>query len=272
MALFGEGSFIAERTAYPEKYISDGTSGVLPDGTCVDYAPLQFLREIVVGYNDWDTSSNCMYSNATKSLDDLNGGISLWLRNFQATDVATMENAFNAAAFLATKAWMEHQNSVNTHTLTVSMDMGSDTQVPAISRAGMYFISILEAIFLPALFAVALYSAYQPRWTNQLDSFAMMRIGAAIGDRVPLRLGRRVENIDVLDDIPGWVGDSEPGAEIGELGVGARSGLRKNRRYQCYSGDHEPWPVEVKGRDEYMGVRMEELRKQLIDDDHRRRS
>ncbi|KAK4892612.1 hypothetical protein LTR27_008888 [Elasticomyces elasticus] len=269
MALFGEGSFIAERVAFPDKYIADGNNGSLPNGTCMDYAPMQFLQQIIYGYGDWTSGRQCVANNDTATFDDLQGGISLWLRNFQAKDAPSMENAFNAAAFLATKAWMENQILVAGRSLTVSMDMGTDTQVPSISPAGMYIISILLAIFLLSLLAMAIYSTWQVRWTRQLDAFAMMRVGAAVKDQVPLLVGSHVGKISALDRMPGWVGDEEPSADIGTLGVGSRNALQKGRRYHSYEGDDEPWPAEINikgGREAYMEVRMEELRHDLKDD------
>ncbi|KAK5700653.1 hypothetical protein LTR97_005170 [Elasticomyces elasticus] len=269
MALFGEGSFIAERVAYPDKYITDGNNGSLPNGTCVDYAPLQFIQHITYGYGIGDGSEGqqCVVNNDTTTFQDLQGGISLWLRYFQANDAQTMQNALNAAAYLATKAWVEHQVQVAGRSLTVSMDMGTDTQVPSISPAGMYIISILLAIFLLSLLAMALYSTWQVRWTRQLDAFAMMRVGAAVKDQVPMLVGGNAGKISSLDRMPGWVGDEEPSADIGTLGVGSRNALQKGRRYHSYEGDDEPWPTEIKGgREAYMEVRMEELRHDLKDD------
>ena len=267
MALFGQGSFIDERVTFPEKYIADGNDGSLANGTCVDYAPLQFLQQVIYGYGDWTTGSQCIANNDTLTEADLQGGISLWLRHFQANDAEVMANAFNAAAFLALKAWMENQVVVAARTLSVTMDMGADTQVPSMSHAGMYVISILLAVFLLSLFAMALYSTWQVRWTRQLDAFAMMRVGAAVKDQVPLLVGRRLDKMTVLDRMPGWVGDEDPDGEIGTLGVGARNTLGKGRRYQSYDVDDEPWPRNLgESRAAYMEVRMEELRSDFKDD------
>ena len=267
MALFGEGSFIAERTEFPDKYVATGNNGSLANGTCVDYAPMQFLQQVIYGYGDWTTGTQCITNNDTATFEDLQGGISLWLRHFQADDEEVMENAFNAAAFLATKAWMENQVVVAARSLTVTMDMGADTQVPSISPAGMFIISILLAIFLLSLSAMALYSTWQIRWTRQLDAFAMMRLGAAMRDQVPLLVGNRTDKIGALDRMPGWIGDEDADAEIGSLAVGARNALRKGRRYHSYEAEDEPWPVMTGGsRSAYMEVRMEELRNDLKDD------
>ncbi|KAK4554813.1 hypothetical protein LTR86_007961 [Recurvomyces mirabilis] len=261
MALFGEGSFIDERTSYPETFIESNDSS-LPDGTCVDYAPLQFLQQVTYGYSDWTQGHRCIVNNATKSQVDLDDGISLWLRTFQVIDVPTMGNAFDAAAFLATKAWLENQIPNSGRTLSVSIDLGVDTQVPAISVAGIVFISTLLAIFLLSLLAMAIFSSMHVRWTSQLDAFAMMRVGAAVGSHVPFMVGRKQNQIAVLDRLPGWIGDEQVDHDRGSLGIGARAALQKDRKYYCYEGDHEKslsrgdW---VKDEDGVMFLPMDEL-------------
>lgn len=268
LALFGEGSFIANRVQNPGTVISEGNNGTLPNGTCVDYAPLSFLLQTVYGYNDWRDGPGCIYNNATTDLSSLNGGISLWLRNFQTTDPVVLSNTIDAAAFLATKAWLENQVRPDQRTLTVGYDMGADTQVPAISRAGIIVISMLLAIFLLSLYAMALYSTWTPRWTTQLDAFAMMRLGAAVADRVPLLLSRKRDEVAALDQLPGCVGDCDPGAEIGSLGVGAKATLRKGRRFRCYEGDDEPVSTAITaGREDYMKNRTAHLRGDLRSSD-----
>lgn len=167
--------------------------------------------------------------------------IAAWIGLFNG-DVGTLANAFTAGAFLANQAWLENNlGEENQRTLTVSYDLGEDTVVPSISLAGLIVISVLLAVYLVALCAVAVYASRYPRWTSHLDSFAMMRIGAAVGDRVPLLVGEHVDKIAVLDEIPGWVGD-ETGAdeEVGRLGLGAKRRLDGIRPYVCYTGDNEP--------------------------------
>lgn len=112
--------------------------------------------------------------------------------------------------------------------------------IPAISRAGMIVISALWAVYIACLFSLAVYSAITPRWTLQLDSFAMLRIGAAAHEEIKFDVGFETKAIDALDKLPGSIGDSTGGeGDIGALGLGASSPLRAARRYKCYSGDEE---------------------------------
>ena len=112
--------------------------------------------------------------------------------------------------------------------------------IPAISSAGMIIISILWAVYIACLFALAVYSATSPRWTQQLDSFAMMRIGAAAHEHIDFDVGFETKAISALDKLPGEIGDATGDeGNVGVLGLGASSPLRARRRYKCYSGDEE---------------------------------
>ncbi|KAK2593473.1 hypothetical protein QQS21_008846 [Conoideocrella luteorostrata] len=76
------------------------------------------------------------------------------------------------------------------------------------SLPGMIFISVLLCMDLVFLLALAVYSALTPRWTARLDAFAMMRIGASIGqEQLPLRIAHKMNHVKMLDRLPGWMGD-----------------------------------------------------------------
>ena len=164
-----------------------------------------------------------------------------WIRNFIDDDIDGLTTAFSAAAFLANQAWMMNNVEPDFRSLSISFDYGADTQVPTISRAGMILISVLLGIDLIALLAMGTYASLSVRWTNQLDSFAMMRLGASMADKVPLLIGLHKDKIKILDELPGSIGDaSEDNEKIGRLGLGGSTGLSKRRRYECYEEDREP--------------------------------
>jgi hypothetical protein len=128
--------------------------------------------------------------------------------------------------------------------LTVSYDLGADTQIPVISHDGMIVVSVLLGLDIASLLTMAIYSAVTPRWTNQFDSFAMMRIGAAMSEHLPLHVAHRPERIEVLS---GFIGDvppdeadiGKPSKNVGELGLGAAFSLRGGMKYTCYPTDLE---------------------------------
>ncbi|KAJ7074106.1 hypothetical protein C8F01DRAFT_1272425 [Mycena amicta] len=129
------------------------------------------------------------------------------------------QNAFTSAAFLANQAWM---TSITDGDLWVSYDLGADILVPVISRTAMIALSTLLGVYLLSLLSLAIYSVWSPHWTTRLDSFAMMRIGASLSDKLPLVLANGASSFKVLDETPGWIGDASGGiGAVGELGVGA---------------------------------------------------
>lgn len=239
MALFGAGSFVDTRATHPEAYSAtafrnDSATPRWPvySSACIDLSPLGHLFPRV------SEISYCIdNSDGGQNGEDIRFQIVNWLRNFlQQND--TIETAFNAAAYIATKAWLE--DNVSTidffrDSLAVSSDMGADSLIPVISLAGVVVVSILLGIQLLILFAMAIYAAWSPRWTKKLDSFAMMRIGASISQHVPLLLAHKLELVHEVKDVPGWMGDQMPECEeVGVLGLGGPIPLTKGREYASY--------------------------------------
>ncbi|KAI9369667.1 hypothetical protein BJX61DRAFT_545352 [Aspergillus egyptiacus] len=100
-------------------------------------------------------------------------------------------------------------------TLALYYDMGADSEVPVISDTGIILISVLIGIDILALYAMAVYTCLVPRWTDNLDAFAMLRIGSALGEKVPLKVAPVPDDVSVLDEIAGWVGDLEEQGPVG---------------------------------------------------------
>jgi hypothetical protein len=84
--------------------------------------------------------------------------------------------------------------------------MGAYQQVPDIPHAVVVLISVLLGTYLVSMLGLSLYIAWIPRWTNQLDAFAVMRISAAVPGQFPLRLARSPDEVEDLDKLPGWIG------------------------------------------------------------------
>ena len=265
MALFGEGSFLANHVAWPQVYnayngnsLSEDSSAPNNSGACFDLAPMGSLLPGSASTPTGGRSFNAMncISKTTSGLNNSNTEIEMvgFVKMFQYGE-ELLSNAFTAAAFIANQAWMFNAVEPGSHTLSIKYDHGSDSQVPVISRAGLIIISTLLGLDLLSLLVMALYATFYPRWTNQLDAFTMMRLGAAMADKVPLLIGRRTDKIEALDEIPGWIGDTaQEDEEIGHLALGAPVMVNKKRRYECYSGDHEPPTAkEMKASEEKQG-------------------
>ncbi|KAJ5993684.1 hypothetical protein N7451_009408 [Penicillium sp. IBT 35674x] len=231
LALFGDGSFIQTRQAYPQTFAALETntsvSGFYPQytDTCKDLAPLDLL------ISDMD----CIVTDAGgANASDLNEVVAKWINNFNDPD--TMKPVFNAAAFLANQAWMNNNLDQGFMTLTVSFDMGADTKIPVISRAGVILISTLLGLDIFILLSLATYAWWSPRWTRYMDSWAMMRIGASLTEDAPLLVSREEDKVKALEGIPGWIGNkSEEHEQVGTLALGGSRTLI-SKRGQLFNG------------------------------------
>ena len=242
LALFGSSSFIADRLARPDAFLYPNIT--YEEGqkisnweVCTGLAPFVPLVQNIAGENPlWP----CLTSAATNH-DHIQQDIADYIRMFYfdynryPSEGDGIANAFTSAAFLTNEAWLlsifEDQNSWD-----VTYDLGADTLVPVISTTGIISVSLLLALFLIALLALALYGALTPRWTDQLDAFAMLRLGASIAEEVQLRISHEPHHIGALDKLPGWVGDSASGnGEVGELQLGAHTPLSWQRKYAAYA-------------------------------------
>ncbi|KAB8224299.1 hypothetical protein BDV33DRAFT_199696 [Aspergillus novoparasiticus] len=155
-------------------------------------------------------------------------------------DAAYLKKAFDAAAFFANKAWFESWGTGCRLDFSVYWDPGLDTEVPVMSMASLIVITILLSLHLLILICLTIWASNTERWTGSLDSWAMMRIGGAIADRVPLKIAENTDKMEFLDEIPGWIGDENDANEsVGIIGLGAQGALTDNRRYISYEEDHE---------------------------------
>jgi hypothetical protein len=241
MALFGEGSFVDAQHTTMAAYAD---SGVI-EGGCIDivpfisllgdsYKPVPFHPCLMGLYFNDNSTTNWQEDNEFM----MHAIIAAYFSTFSGVQYGPtsdqVQNAFTSAAFLANDMMMT--NNYQTQSIEISYDMGADVTIPRISRAGIIFISVLLALDLAFLLALAIYSAWIPRWTGTLDSFAMMRIGASISERVPLLATNDDGSIRALDETPGWMGNASNG-EIGELCLGGEGPLAKTKRYEGYDDD-----------------------------------
>ena len=107
---------------------------------------------------------------------------------------------------------------------------------------------------MTALLLMAFYADTNARWTSRFDSFAMMQLGAAIAEDLPLLLAPDKHGIKILDELPGWVGDCAEGKGLGkdkdkagQLALGARTPLKGGRRYRSFDVGDEHLKQHGKG-------------------------
>ena len=158
-----------------------------------------------------------------------------WLPNFADPIKAT--SALTLATWAANYAILNPQdNKVASNPLIRAL--GSDHQKPTMPVPVMIVISLLLAIHLLCLAALAIYASMQPTWTEQLDSFAMLRVGAEIAGELPPMSAVDVSEVQLLDKKAGWVGDAgaewdEQGVEVRELVLGGAQEVRPSGLYRC---------------------------------------
>lgn len=260
MSLFGEGSFADIEHTPLAAYMNSNASSINQD--CIDIVPfLSLLRgpegiEDITLYNQKCLTGSSLVSHLNDSNGDnikiLHATAAWYFWAFSGQHSAPyprlIQNAFSSAAFLAIDTMMINIDLggwLPAPTVDLCYDMGADLQIPSISLAGVIFVSILLAVDLLCLLALALYSSWIPRWTGQLDSFAMMRIGASISEKVPLLATDDPGRIQALDNTPGWMGNSSQN-DIGGLCLGGERPLTKTKYYRGY--ETEPSNSRLKAR------------------------
>ncbi|PKX90040.1 uncharacterized protein P174DRAFT_515258 [Aspergillus novofumigatus IBT 16806] len=219
LAMFGPGSFLdtfaAKLSAINDSFKRANFTG----DVCLDGPPLLNL----ILYESYGPRRYCLdaYVGTQYMGSYADTLIHQWLGYFlEAEDRFPM--LFTAAAFLSNKQLLE---SV-TGQWWIHQDLGAETTIPTISPSGIIVGSVLMALYIIPMLGLAFYAACYPRWTERLDSFTMLRFGAAIGDKLlPLRVARKADQIPVLDEIPGVVMDvSIPDGDevlpMGTLGLG----------------------------------------------------
>jgi hypothetical protein len=243
LALFGSGSFIAERMARPEAFLAPNLTyeewqGVPNYDACVEQVPFMSLLHSYDGGIQLGNVLEPCVKNSADRYDDIQRQVtsfvrSLYWNNEDHYDGKRITNAFTAAAFLANEIWLLSRPLMQSW--SVRYDAGADTVVPVISNQGIIMISTLLGIYLASIFALALYSAIPSRWTDQLGAFAMLRIGASLSDDIQFRPATETQNIRALDELPGWVGDATDGeGELGQLALGASGPLKSSRKFAAY--------------------------------------
>ncbi|KAK5683196.1 hypothetical protein LTS10_004727 [Elasticomyces elasticus] len=251
LALFGTSSFIAERIAnpdgfmYPNRTLEEKRSTPNNYGACVGQVPLMSLLRTGNSYQSGNYLEPCL-KNDVSNHDNIQRQIVSfvqalyynWYDGYDINDYSRITNAFTAAAFLTNEAWL--LSTSPSHTWMVQYDMGADTTVPVLSTTGLLAVSVLLGLFLTALLTLAAYSALTPRWTDQLDSFAMLRLGASLAEDIQLKIAHTAEDVSALDKLPGWIGDKTDGeSSVGELGLGAQRRLAASRNYAAYGFEHK---------------------------------
>ena len=245
LALFGEGSFVDVQhttlAAYARSNVSySGCIALIPFISLLHVSDVSKAPELLDPCLEGRAveGSTDAYDLETKTIS-MHSIVATYFFLFSgdypwAPPANVVENAFAASAFLANDAMMADPSHYPS--LDVSYSLGVDMQIPSMSREGIILVSVLLGLDLLCLLAIAIYSAWIPRWTTTLDSFAMLRIGASIPEKVPLLATNNAECIKSLDETPGWIGNEAEG-NIGQLCLGGQRPLKNTKRYTSYDKD-----------------------------------
>ncbi|RMZ12630.1 hypothetical protein D0864_00657 [Hortaea werneckii] len=245
MALFGKNSFIPTRLSGSAANSSYGDRSSGSSRTCVDQAPLMGLLHDTRGsyWGDIGSIGECITELfvSSRSVDEqIAAYVKAFVRNddslYPLDEDETMTNALLSAAYLALEAWMD--DPYNKRGSSIMFDVGADTDIPVISKAGMVLISVLLGLDLACLLGLAIYSSLTPTWTDQFDAFAMMRLGAAMHEKVPLHVSYSHSRVKVLDTTSGFVGDApeeSSNGSIRQLTLGATAPVKRQGEYRCYT-------------------------------------
>jgi hypothetical protein len=239
--MFGPGSFLDTFAATLSAINASFTTANFTGHVCLDVPPL--LNLIMHETYGLLPRQYCLDAPVGFHYEGSNAGslVQLWLGYFiKGEDRFPL--VFTAAAFLSNKQMLESAPGQ----WWIHQDLGAKMDIPTISLAGIIVGSVMMALYIIPLVGLSFYADWFPRWTERLDSFAMLRFGAAIGDKLlPLRVARRPDQIPVLDEIPGTVrdvsipdGDEVP--QVGTLRLGDGRPLQRHRRYEAFRECDEP--------------------------------
>lgn len=159
-----------------------------------------------------------------------------WLMNFRNLDSIT--TALSLTMSLSEKA-IVNQDLTEFIGNDIYNPLGYGIMKPSMSKAAMILLSILILIQLLGLCFLALYAHSGPTWTDSLNSFALIRLGAAMANDLPLISAMESRELTKLDEIHGWVGDSGGTEEFRTLTVGGLEQLKEKEPYRMISAGNK---------------------------------
>lgn len=165
-----------------------------------------------------DDLSSCT-SDSEQMLGIFAGELQSWLEDFSSTmntnAIFTMATYASAQAMLNPDGYPDSDFQRPIHT-----SPGFQTEKLHVAPAAMVAISLLIAVQLSGLLCLAIYARSQPTWTETLDSFAVLRFGAAIAEDLPYISAADAHDVIALDEKEGWIGDEGGDGDLRKLSVG----------------------------------------------------
>ncbi|KAK2031862.1 hypothetical protein LX32DRAFT_612935 [Colletotrichum zoysiae] len=229
-ALFGNGSYPQAvfdflRQALPDQQLPDNQDGAVRDATrkaCALEAP---FRAWQLPYNSDNDEFDSWFASVYQacSLEGLPKTLFRIAQGLQYDKVA--KSTLGVGMYLSNAAVLQDAAS-NDAARTIYNLTGAGFVAPRHSLGATVAISLLIGAQAVALVLLVCYIYSLPTWTDTLDAFAMMRLGAHLRGSVELPVLGRVSRREVavlgetdglLGVVPGTAGDSEGDVELAAL-------------------------------------------------------
>ncbi len=223
----------------------------------------QTLRQPFIGLNQdtnfWKFSGGMTCNNGNPGDDayPLLTALLSWLPNFSDPVMATAALTVATSAANTVILSTFDSNRGDRHSYVWSTP-GSDYQKPNMPVAAMVIISLLVAIHILGLATLAIYASLHPSWTESLDAFAMLLLGAEIGRDLPAISAIESSRVRLLDCTPGWIGSvgssEEKEDRVGELVLGGAEMVQNGKAYCCSRRNDGSGPEDEAGEEERLQI------------------
>ncbi|KAL9621641.1 MAG: hypothetical protein Q9160_003893 [Pyrenula sp. 1 TL-2023] len=179
---------------------------------------------ILEGFNLSAASDFTQYINNDSEHSFSNYELSEWLGVFLNAKTArhshlnqdyvndTISTALRAGIIYAEQSILSQAAAQPVWHRTLLETPGIEMRKPSVTNTSIILISVILALHLIGLWLLAIFAMVVPTWTRSLDSWALIRMGAAISEEVhadlPLLGNIRADEAKILDHMEGWVGES----------------------------------------------------------------
>lgn len=241
MAIFGPNTFF-NAAAVNSNHTSTTTQALCAQ-LRYPFTSLSFYSSPTGDFNiDWTPSYAPLHCSTTTDLSDdppppLLRALMSWLPNFGNENMTLA--ALTLATYAAGNAILNLGPTLDDFgEYYIFTSPGTNIQKPTITLAGIVVVSLLLAMQIIGLTLLAIYASRSATWTESLDSWAMLRLGAEIGrEEMPAVSALEAREAEVLDEQKGWVGDMgfevrEGKVDVRELGLGGKGRVREGVMYR----------------------------------------
>lgn len=218
LAIFGNDTFF-------------NTVASLSNNSTTDQLLCQQLRQPFAALHNSQPTLDCTPGGEETYNTVLLNALFGWMSSFGDPEAATA--ALTLAIYYSNNAILNSPTDTTVGIpLPLSSDPGIDMQKFAMPLPAMIIITILLATQLTGLALLAWYAKGHHTWTESLDNFAMLRLGAAMAEDMPPVSALQSKEANILDEKAGWIGDGGgEGQKIRTLALGGPERIRIGELY-----------------------------------------